>query len=165
MRAIFHVSGHGFGHATRMAALAAELRRLSPGLRVTVRSDAPAHLFTREDPAIEVEAAALDPGVRQLDGLRADWPATLAAHEAFLAGWDAAAEREAVRLRELRAALLVGDIPPLAFEAAARAGVPSAGVSNFSWDWILADAAGGEPRWAPILARYRAAYARCGRLH
>ena len=30
----------------------------------------------------------------------------------------------------------VGDIPPLAFAAARRAGLPSVAVGNFSWDWI-----------------------------
>ena len=32
--------------------------------------------------------------------------------------------------------LVVGDVPPLAFEAAAEAGVDSVAVANFSWDWI-----------------------------
>ena len=35
-----------------------------------------------------------------------------------------------------RATVVVGDIPPLAFAAAARAGVPSVAVGNFTWDWI-----------------------------
>ena len=32
--------------------------------------------------------------------------------------------------------VVVGDIPPLAFAAAARAGIPSVAVANFTWDWI-----------------------------
>jgi hypothetical protein len=31
---------------------------------------------------------------------------------------------------------VIGDIPPLAFAAAARAGVPSVALGNFTWDWI-----------------------------
>ena len=34
--------------------------------------------------------------------------------------------------------LVVGDISPLAFAAAARAGLPSVAVANFTWDWIYA---------------------------
>jgi L-arabinokinase len=32
--------------------------------------------------------------------------------------------------------VVLGDIPPLAFAAAARAGVPSVALGNFTWDWI-----------------------------
>ena len=32
--------------------------------------------------------------------------------------------------------MVVGDIPPLAFAAAHRAGVPSIVIGNFTWDWI-----------------------------
>ena len=35
-----------------------------------------------------------------------------------------------------RATIVLGDIPPLAFAAAARAGVPSVAIGNFTWDWI-----------------------------
>ena len=40
---------------------------------------------------------------------------------------------------------VVGDIPPLAFAAAARAGVPSVAVANFTWDWIYGDLPGVRP--------------------
>ena len=39
-------------------------------------------------------------------------------------------------IRGLGVDLVVGDIPPLAFAAAARAGVPSLAIGNFTWDWI-----------------------------
>ena len=31
---------------------------------------------------------------------------------------------------------MLGDIPPLACAAAARAGIPSVAIGNFTWDWI-----------------------------
>jgi hypothetical protein len=43
---------------------------------------------------------------------------------------------EAGMIRGLGAKLVVGDIPPLAFAAAKRAGVPSLAIANFTWDWI-----------------------------
>ena len=33
---------------------------------------------------------------------------------------------------------MVADIPPLAFAAAHRLGLPAVGVTNFSWGWIYA---------------------------
>ena len=52
--------------------------------------------------------------------------------------------------------LVLGDIPPLAFAAAAAAGVPSVALGNFTWDWIYA----GYPDVPPALLRaIRGAYA------
>src|SRR5262249_7378027 len=39
-----------------------------------------------------------------------------------------------LRARSIRVAF--ADLPPLAFGAAAAAGVPSVGMSNFTWSWI-----------------------------
>ena len=50
----------------------------------------------------------------------------------------------------------MGDIPPLAFAAAAAAGVPSVALGNFTWDWIYA----GYPETpAALLRAIRDAYA------
>ncbi len=147
LRIVFHVSGHGFGHAARIGALLAALRAREPGLEIHVRSPAPAWLFTERDPAARVCAAAIDLGVLQRNGLDLDLPASLAAHEAFLAGFEGAVAREARALEALRADLVVGDIPPLCFAAAGRAGVPAAAIANFGWDWILEPWAAEEPRW------------------
>ena len=54
--------------------------------------------------------------------------------------------------------VVVSDIPPLAIGAAAAAGIPAVGVSNFSWDWILAGYADREPRLRPVVRRYAEAY-------
>jgi L-arabinokinase len=140
-------------------ALLRALRERAPALRVVVRSAAPAWIFSERDPRIRCEPADLDPGVVQPTGLDVDLPATLAAHERLLAHWDAAVADEADWLRAAAPALVVGDVPPLAFAAAARAGVPALAVANFSWDWIFAEWAAGDARFAPVAARYREAYA------
>jgi L-arabinokinase len=158
-RLIFYVSGHGFGHATRACAVIAALRaRARSALDIRVRSEAPEWIFTERDPELCCTAARVDAGMLQPNGLDLDLPGTLAAHEEFIAAWDAAVAREAGAIAELGASLVVGDIPPLAFAAARRAGVPGIGVANFSWDWILEGYAEAEPRWRPIVARYRQAY-------
>ena len=43
---VFYVSGHGFGHATRDAALIAALSAGRDDLRLIVRTSAPEWLFT-----------------------------------------------------------------------------------------------------------------------
>jgi len=165
LRLCFYVSGHGFGHATRTRALLAALRaRGGPALALHVRSEAPAWLFRDRVAGVEVSRAPIDPGVIQSSGLDLDLAATLAAHEAFLAGWDGAVAREAAFLEALRPDVVVSDVAPLAFAAAARVGAPGVGVANFGWDWILEPWAAREPRFEPPRARYAEAYATALRL-
>jgi hypothetical protein len=164
-RILFFVSSHGFGHATRCAAVLAALARAGvPADRLQVRSEAPGWIFTRRVPGIACTATPIDPGLLQQSGLDLDLPGTLAAHSAFVDGWEAHVDRESDAIADFGASLVVGDIPPLAFAAAARAGVSAIGVANFSWDWILDEYEAAEPRWSPILALYRSCYARARRL-
>src|SRR5574337_951888 len=41
----FYITGHGFGHATRMAAVASALARETPGLEISLISTTPEWLF------------------------------------------------------------------------------------------------------------------------
>lgn len=161
---LFYVSGHGFGHATRAVALLRALRAQRPGLKVAVVSDAPSWIFTDAIPGISCFKANVDPGMIQLNGLDIDLPRSLAAHERFVARWKRSVEVERRRLSRLKPALVVGDIPPLAFAAAAAAGVPSVGIANFSWDWILSRYSARQPRWKPIVQQYATAYGQAGEL-
>jgi len=77
-----------------------------------------------------------DVGLVQRDGLASDHPATL---HALAAAWGDP-ERAEVALAEAlsahRPAVVIGDVPPVAFGVAARLGVPSVAVGNFDWAWI-----------------------------
>lgn len=164
-RLLFYVSGHGFGHATRTRALiAALLDRARDALEVHVRTEAPHWIFTERDERVTCSSALIDVGVLQRSGMDIDLPRSLEAHEAFGAEWRKAVEREAHFIEGFGPALVVGDVPPLAFAAAHRAGVAAVAVANFSWDWILEGYAADEPRWAPIVSRYREAYGRAEQL-
>jgi len=133
-----YVSGHGLGHATRDAALIAALAAQCADCRVIVRTMAPARVFddARAGANVEVQQADTDTGVVQIDSLRPDEEATARRAAAFYADFERRAFDETAVLRALNARLVLGDIPPLAFEAAARAGVPSVAIGNFTWDWI-----------------------------
>jgi L-arabinokinase len=163
-RLLFYVSGHGFGHATRIRALIDTLcQRGTPALEIHVRTEAPHWIFTersqRAAGTIACSTAKVDEGVLQRGGLDLDLAGTLAAHESFVREWDRTLEREIAWIRDFRPSLVVGDLPPLAFAAAARTGVPSVGIANFSWDWILEAYTEREPRFRPIVTRYAEAYA------
>jgi L-arabinokinase len=157
---VVYVSGHGFGHASRDIEVINEIGRLRPDVRLLVRSAvAPWFLNASIRVAAEIQACDTDTGVAQIDSLRLDEDETARRAARFYASFDERAGAEAEVLRSLGASLVVGDIPPLAFAAAHRAGVPSIALGNFTWDWIYA----GYPqfeRLAPgVIDRIAAAYA------
>src|SRR5262249_15015573 len=145
------VSGHGYGHAVRCAQVASAL--LARGARVLLRTEAPRWLFPDAVELLTSESP-LDIGVVQHDGLELDIDATRVRWTQFAAAFDSGADAEAELLRARDLDLLIGDIPPLAFAAAARAGVPCLALGNFTWDWIYA----AWPGFDDIVACIRAAY-------
>jgi L-arabinokinase len=156
-----YVSGHGFGHSTRTAEVLREVRARAPGLPIAVRTSAPAFLFEGVvAPPLTVHRVSCDVGLVQHDALAIDEAATVAAWRVFRHGWDDRVAGEAAWLRASGARLVLGDIPPLAFEAAAEAGVPSIALGNFSWDWIYAHIARREPALREAAARAAETYAR-----
>lgn len=84
----------------------------------------------------DLVADPTDTGVIQIDSLHLDAAATIAAARDFCSTLDARAEAEARLLGAKAVGLVICDAPPLACAAAARAGIPSIVVSNFTWDWI-----------------------------
>ena len=131
------VSGHGFGHAVRCAEVARVLID-EFGVRTLVRTDAPAWLFPAQAEHLPSPGWPLDVGVAQHDGLDLDIDETRRRWDAFAQDFHARADAEAKLLQTHGADLLVGDIPPLAFAAAAHANIPSLALGNFGWDWIYA---------------------------
>jgi hypothetical protein len=146
-----YVSGHGFGHWTRsepiLAALAAEVP-------VHVRTSARAlGQARRADWAASVTDVDVGPGVVQQGPLAVDVPATRHELAAHLERWPALVAAEAQAARQLGARLVYGDVPPLAFAAAAEAGVPSLGLANFTWSWTYEHYAGQDPFFGDAAAR------------
>jgi L-arabinokinase len=158
---VWYVSAHGFGHAVRSGLVLAEIRRRAPRLPIHVRAAAPAWLFPS---GVGYERVCTDVGIVQQDSVTEDLDATLARAAEFRAGFPALLAQEQSFLRGVDAALVVGDVPPLAFVAAHDVGVPSVGLANFSWDWIYASYADVRPAFADLAEAARAAYRRAALL-
>lgn len=133
----FYISGHGFGHATRDIAVINALGQRLLDHDIVVRTSAPRRLF---DQTVRVPIRFLegdtDTGVVQIDSVRLDELATIDRAARFYRTLPARAAAEAAMLREHDARLVIADAPPLACSAAAAAKIPSAVLSNFTWDWI-----------------------------
>ena len=136
MTVVFYVSGHGLGHATRDIEVMHALGALDRSVRIVVRTSAPAWVFEHAPTSIEWHDVEVDPGVVERDDLTIDEAATVRAAARFYVDFDRRSDSEAEWLRTVRPDVVVGDIPPLACAAAARAGVASAALGNFTWDWI-----------------------------
>jgi hypothetical protein len=160
-----YVSGHGFGHATRVGEVLRAVRDREPSLPIAIVTSGPEHLYRRAvQGPFEFRAEACDVGLAQKNALVIDERGTVDAWRRFQAGYDARVGREARWLRDNGARLVLGDIPPLAFDAAADAGVASIALANFSWDWIYRHLAARHPALHEAADRAAAAYARCGLL-
>ena len=154
-----HLSGHGYGHMTRACEVLAEVRRRAPGVGLAVVGSVPEALVRRAIPGdLLFRRAACDVGLVQLDALHVDEERTAAACVEFESTWDGRADAEADFLRETGVRLVVADVPALAFEAAHRAGIPSIGLGNFSWDWIYRHLSTRQPALAASADRAAQAY-------
>jgi hypothetical protein len=132
------ISGHGFGHAAQAVPVLNELGRLIPGLTVFLRTTVPPQFFDgRLEIPWELSQAQQDIGCIQLGPLHIDIPATWVEHERFHRNWPARVEEEIQAVRAKKPDLLLSDISYLAIEAGARAGLPTVGLCNLSWDLVL----------------------------
>lgn len=159
---LYYVSGHGYGHATRSAAIIREFVERAPEWTVHVRTSAPARLFDGVPNAVvHLQPKSLDPGVvEDPDALGVDVSATLAQLQAYYDQREAMKAAELAWLAEREMALIVADFPPLAGEIAAEAGLPCLGIGNFTWDWIYEPLIAGHERRQTLQDWIRAGYGR-----
>ena len=159
MTIVFYISGHGFGHASRDVELVNAIAAADGDVRFVVRALIPDWLFTRARTTLDVQKVATDTGLVQIDSLRFDEEETVRQAAAFYRTFNERADAEALVLEGARADLVVGDIPPLAFAAAARAGVKSLALGNFTWDWIYGIYPAFDTLAPDVIPAIRAAYA------
>ncbi len=159
---VCYVSGHGFGHAVRTMEVLRALWRVQPDVEVHIRTPLPRWIFdfTLDGP-FTLTDCRLDVGAVQADSLSVDVEATLRAYAQIDAERQKQLDAEVEAIGSLRPALLLADIPALAFDIATRLGIPGIGMANFSWDWIYADYVRDFPQYADLVASLSASYRRC----
>jgi hypothetical protein len=134
------VTNHGFGHATRTAAVAAEIQKLCPEVLLILTTSAPRWLLECYiDGDFIHRPRSYDLGVVQADSLRMDKSATLAKLEEIQKHQQAIIEAEVNFINQNRVDLILADVPFLAAEIASSAGIPCWMMSNFGWDLIYRD--------------------------
>jgi L-arabinokinase len=141
------------------------VRELQPQVSLAVVTSGPERLYRQAVPGpFTFRDLQCDVGLVQKGALVMDEAATVDAWRHFVRDDAARIAEEARWLREAGARVVLGDIPPLAFAAAAEAGIPSVGLSNFSWDWIYRYMSKRHPGLAEAADWAAASYSRCGLL-
>ncbi|KAL4614235.1 hypothetical protein ACB092_07G039700 [Castanea dentata] len=136
----YYVSGHGFGHATRVVEVVRHLIRA--GHDVHMVTGAPDFVFSSEiqSPRLLFRKVVLDCGAVQADALTVDPIASLEKYSQMSVLPRASVLATEVQwLNSIKADLVISDVVPIACRAAADAGIRSVCVTNFSWDFIYAE--------------------------
>ncbi len=134
---VFFISGHGFGHASRQVEIIHAVSALRPDLRILIRSAVnPALLRRTLTVPFELRPGPCDTGIVQTSSIEQDDAATVRDAVEFYGTYGDRIDADVRALAGDRVRLIVGDIAPLAFEVAARMGVPGVAIANFTWDWI-----------------------------
>ncbi|WP_217995096.1 hypothetical protein, partial [Methylogaea oryzae] len=149
-RIAYFITPHGFGHAARACAVMQALRQLRPSLQLHIYTRVPRWFFRDSlgEDGWQYHETMTDIGLVQASPMSEDLPATLSALDAFLPFSDTLVERLAAQVAAQGCELIVCDIAPLGIAVARRAGIPSALVENFTWDWIYQGYFDAEPRLA-----------------
>jgi hypothetical protein len=156
------VTGHGFGHAVRMASIAQQIQSICPDVLLILATRSPRWLLESYiDGDFIYRPQVLDVGVVQSDSLRMDLAGTLAQMTALYRGKDSLVRGEVNYLRNNRVDLVLADIPALATAIAHQAGVPCWLVGNFGWNFIYRE--WGEA-FDDIVSQLEADYAQGDRL-
>lgn len=159
LKIAIYISSHGFGHASRMAALADELIKYQ--VSVFLRCDRPDFLFDNLGSAFySKDSVSCDFGVKHTKGLQTDMAATKDALLSLFSTRNEIIEREVSWLREQEIDFALVDIPFLAIEACDYASVPVFAISNFDWFFIYSQIFAADKELRPMINTIFGLYSR-----
>lgn len=150
MKIAIYASSHGFGHATRIAALADSFIRF--GIYVYLCTDRPRFLFQElKDEDYQYRIVSIDRGVVHAENLVTDLPATKTELLRLFSQREEIVAGEVEFLRQENIDLVIVDIPFFIVEACGYAGVPVFGVSNFDWAFIYGAIFAEDEEMLPVI--------------
>ncbi len=131
------ITNHGFGHATRTAAVAATIQKLCPEVLLIIVSTAPRWLLESYIKGDFIHRPrGFDVGVVQKDSLTMDKATTLEKLLEIKKNQNSIVASEVNFIRQNRVQLILADIPFLATNFGKAAGIPCWMMSNFGFDFI-----------------------------
>lgn len=131
------------------------LTKARPDLRIHVRTTAPSWLF---HDSVSYHSQSIDVGIRQQDSLTMGLAETIAACQELHEYFPRLIDQESAFIENEGVKLVIGDIPPLCFEIAAHASVPSVAITNFTWDVIYRAYLREYPAFLPLIEEIEGFY-------
>jgi len=134
----FYISDYGYGHASRSIALIRKILFSYPDCRIIVKSEGPFDLLLKslQDPRISVIRYRNDITIPLLSTEAVDVEKTQVLLTEWQEAWPDYIAGEVRFCKEQGVVLILSDIAPQPFLVAEELGIPSVGISNFSWDTI-----------------------------
>ena len=136
----YFITPHGFGHAARGSAIMSAVSEAVPFVSFDIFTTVPEWFFKESfSGQFEYHEFVSDIGLVQKSPFSHDLQATIETLERFIP-FDAGTISDTADFLQQRACqLVVCDISPIGISIAAKAGIPSILIENFTWDWIYED--------------------------
>jgi uncharacterized protein (TIGR00661 family) len=136
-RIAYYISDYGFGHAARSVALIRHLLAMGEDIRIIICHSF-ALQFLREslkgENRVAFHTVETDIGyMLQKDSIEPDVEKLNVEYKKYVQKWNFLIEQERDFLQTNRVDLVISDICAFPFEAAYTLGIPSIGISNFTW--------------------------------
>ncbi len=156
------ITGHGFGHAVRLASVASVIQQHCPDILLILVTTAPRWLLESYIIGDFIHRPrAFDVGVIQSDSITMDKATTSAKMRHIYAQQEGIVNAEVDFIRTNEVNLVLGDIPALVAVIARKAKIPCWMIGNFGWDFIYQ--AWGED-FQEIVQWIQEGYHQCDRL-
>lgn len=162
---LFYISGHGFGHTLRMIEVIKQLYHSRDNIYCIVKTTSPKWLFDLSiNYSFDYFSFKGDIGVIQKDSLNLDKLKTLKEYAELLKIKEILVSNETHYVEKNKISVIVGDIPPIAFDISQRANIPGIAIGNFSWDWIYRDYAEEFPQYQFLIEEIESSYSKANLL-
>ena len=161
LRIACFVSSHGFGHASRIAAIITQIYRKDNRAEIMIFSQVPSWFWPANLPRncrIKVINEKTDVGLVQKDPFHHSLEDSYVQVEKFLSFSDSRIKRSTTLLRSLDPHLILSDISPLGIELGNRLQIPAILLENFTWDWVYKSYIEQYPRFEHLVERLKRIY-------
>ena len=146
----FYISNHGYGHASRVSALAETM--ISFGVYCHIVTEKPSFLFGNLDKRFsQLHHRKIDTGVRHGANLTTDVSRTIEGIMETLSSRNEIVASEVDFIRKSKIDLIVADAPYLAGDISKYSGVPVFAISNFDWYFVYSNILNSHPQFLPVL--------------
>lgn len=156
MHVSYYITAHGYGHGVRACAV---INRIPSDIRVTIHSVLPRRFFDEEiNREFDLLAQEFDCGCIQSDSVTVDIPQTLRTYSSISQRNRAHLPKQVEWSKQEHVRVIVGDIPPFAFEVASHAGIPSVAATNFTWFDIYESYLESYPEFEALIEQIGSSY-------